>query len=89
MRSSWSTSPGRVATQRCRRVRPGDILGALTGDAGGLRGPDVGKIELQERLSYIAVSKRFSRDAVKRLNDGRIKGKRFRATLVEAETSPS
>jgi ATP-independent RNA helicase DbpA len=78
-----------ISGGRKDRVRPGDILGALTGDAGGLRGADVGKIEVQERLSYVAVSRRFSRDAVKRLNDGRIKGKRFRATLVGTETSPS
>ena len=71
-----------ISGGRKDKVRKGDILGALTGDAGGLRGADIGKIEIQERLSYVAVSKRFSRDAVKRLNDGRIKGKRFRATLV-------
>jgi ATP-independent RNA helicase DbpA len=73
-----------ISGGRKDRVRPGDILGALTGDAGGLRGGDVGKIEVQERLSYVAVSKRVSRAAVGRLNSGRIKGKRFRATLVGA-----
>jgi ATP-independent RNA helicase DbpA len=78
-----------ISGGRKDRVRPGDILGALTGDAGGLRGGDVGKIEVQERLSYVAVSKRVSRAAVGRLNSGRIKGKRFRATLVGAWKSRS
>ena len=78
-----------ISGGRKDRVRPGDILGALTGDAGGLRGGDVGKIEVQERLSYVAVSKRVSRAAVGRLNSGRIKGKRFRATLVGAGKSRS
>ena len=72
----------RISGGRKQRVRPGDILGALTGDAGGLRGDDVGRIEIHEALSYVAVARRVARDAVRRLNDGRIKGKRFRAVLV-------
>ncbi len=71
-----------ISGGRKDKVRPGDILGALTGDAGGLRGKDVGKIEIQERLSYVAVERTVARAAVERLNRGRIKGKRFRATLV-------
>ncbi|MFT5049138.1 MAG: ATP-independent RNA helicase DbpA [Chlamydiales bacterium] len=73
-----------ISGGRKDRVRPGDILGALTGDAGGLRAGDVGKIEIQEKLSYVAVSRRVSDNAVERINSGRIKGKRFRATLVGA-----
>jgi ATP-independent RNA helicase DbpA len=72
-----------ISGGRKDKVRPGDILGALTGEAGGLRGADIGKIELHDRLSYVAVSKRVSRHAVKSLNKGRIKAKRFRATLVK------
>jgi ATP-independent RNA helicase DbpA len=71
-----------ISGGRKDRVRPGDILGALTGEAGGLRGADVGRIEVQDRLSYVAVSPRVVHAAVQCLNDGRIKGKRFRATLV-------
>ena len=63
-------------------MRAGDVLGALTGDAGGLEGSDIGKIEIQDRLTYVAVSRRVSREAVACLNRGRIKGKRFRATLI-------
>ncbi|MFT7668970.1 MAG: ATP-independent RNA helicase DbpA [Planctomycetota bacterium] len=71
-----------ISGGRKDRVRPGDLLGALTGEAGGLKGSDVGKIEIQEKLSYVAVAKKCGPDAVDRLNQGRIKGKRFRATLV-------
>ena len=71
-----------ISGGRKDKVRKGDILGALTGDAGGLQGSDVGKIEVQDRISYVAVAKGVSRVAVDRLNDGRIKGKRYRATLV-------
>ena len=71
-----------ISGGRKDRVRPGDILGALTGEAGGLQASDVGQIEVRETLSYVAVSSRVSRRAVARLNEGRIKGKRFRVTLV-------
>jgi len=71
-----------ISGGRKDKVRPGDILGALTGDAGGLDGTDIGKIEIQDRLSYVAVSRAVGRDAVSALNKGRIKGRRFRATLT-------
>ncbi len=71
-----------ISGGRKDRVRPGDLLGALTGEAGGLNGKQVGKIEIQEKLSYVAVSRDVAREAVRQLNKGRIKGKRFRATLV-------
>jgi ATP-independent RNA helicase DbpA len=64
------------------KLRAGDILGALTGEAGGLSGADIGKIEIQERRTYVAVSVGVSRKAADSLNKGRIKGRRFRATLV-------
>ena len=71
-----------ISGGRKDKLRPGDILGALTGDAGGLRGADIGKIEIHDRLTYVAVAKSVSRAATKSLNQGRIKAKRFRATLV-------
>jgi ATP-dependent RNA helicase DbpA len=71
-----------ISGGRKDKVRPGDILGALTGEAGGLQGSDVGKIEVRDTLSYVAVSRSVAEQAVGRLNSGRIKGKRYRATLV-------
>ena len=73
----------RIAGGRKEKLRPGDILGALTGEAGGLSGTDIGKIEIHDRFSYVAVSKSASQAARKSLNDGRIKGKKFKTTLVE------
>lgn len=73
-----------ISGGRKDKVRPGDILGALTGEAGGLSGADIGKIEIHDRLSYVAVAKRVSRGATRSLNSGRIKGKRFRATRVSS-----
>ncbi|MDF1839226.1 MAG: ATP-dependent RNA helicase DbpA [Planctomycetota bacterium] len=71
-----------ISGGRKDRIRPGDIVGALTGKAGNLSGGQVGKIEVQDRLSYVAVSRPAARAATQQLNAGRIKNKRFRATLV-------
>ncbi|MDB4459096.1 ATP-dependent RNA helicase DbpA [bacterium] len=71
-----------ISGGRKDKVRKGDILGALTGDAAGLSSKDIGKIEIQDRLSYVAVSQGVISKAVSCLNRGRIKGKRFKATHV-------
>ncbi len=71
-----------ISGGRKDKIRPGDILGALTGDAGGLRGDQIGKIEIHDRLSYVAVASSIGARAAKSINAGRIKAKRFRATLV-------
>ena len=78
-----------ISGGRKDKIRPGDILGALTGEAGGLSGDDVGKIEIHDRLSYVAVARGVCRTAVDRLNAGRIKGKRFRATRVDGRSGNS
>ncbi len=72
-----------ISGGRKDKVRAGDIVGALTGEAGGLDGDQIGKIEVHDRLSYVAVAQRVARRAVDRLNAGRIKGKRYRATLID------
>ena len=64
------------------KVRPADILGALTGEAGGLPGSEVGKIEIHDRFTYVAVAAQVAELAVARLRQGRIKGKKFKIELV-------
>ncbi|MDQ2644294.1 MAG: ATP-dependent RNA helicase DbpA [Myxococcota bacterium] len=73
----------RLSGGRKDKLRPGDILGALTGEAGGLAGSDVGKIEIHDHHAFVAVAQAAASTALKRLNAGRIKGKRFRVTLVD------
>jgi ATP-independent RNA helicase DbpA len=73
----------RLSGGRKDKLRPGDILGALTGEAGGLTGEQIGKIEIHDRFSYVAVAKLASKRAITGLNAGRIKGKRFKAELVK------
>lgn len=73
----------RISGGRKEKVRPGDILGALTGEAGGLDANDVGKIEIHDHFSYVAVSRHISREAQRSLSEGRIKGRRFQITFED------
>jgi len=58
-------------------IRPGDILGALTKDA-GLKGDEVGKINILEVNSYVAITPDKIKLVIERLNEGKIKGKKFK-----------
>jgi len=71
-----------ISGGRKDKMRPGDILGALTGDAGGFAGTDIGKIEIHDRFSYVAVNSRVAEPAMHRLREGKIKGRKFRIELV-------
>jgi len=73
----------RISGGRKDKLRPGDILGALTGEAAGLDSADVGKIEIHDHFSYVAVSKSKSRAAQQSLSAGRIKSRRFKVELVK------
>ena len=59
------------------KVRPGDILGALTGDA-GIQGNQVGKINVYDFVAYVAVERQVARKATERLSQGKIKGRKFK-----------
>ncbi|HXK18513.1 MAG TPA: ATP-dependent RNA helicase DbpA [Polyangiaceae bacterium] len=73
----------RLSGGRKDKLRPGDILGALTGEAGGLSGTEIGKIEIHDHFSYVAVAKAAAQRAVSGLVAGRIKGKRFKVEQVK------
>jgi ATP-independent RNA helicase DbpA len=59
------------------KLRPGDILGALTGDA-GLEAKDIGKIDVFATRAYVAISRDLANRALERLRAGKIKGRNFR-----------
>jgi ATP-dependent RNA helicase DbpA len=75
-----------ISGGRKDKMRPGDILGALTGEAGGLQGAEIGKIEIHDRFSYVAIAKNRAQVAVQKLSAGRIKGKRFKVGLATGST---
>ncbi|WGY47994.1 ATP-dependent RNA helicase DbpA [Vibrio sp. ABG19] len=65
-----------------QKVRPGDILGALTA-GGALTADQIGKINLMPMRAYVAVSKKVAKQALQILANGKIKGRQFRARLVK------
>jgi ATP-independent RNA helicase DbpA len=66
-----------VDSGRKEKVRPGDILGALTGDA-GLPATAVGKIDVFATRSYVAIQRDVANKALERLRAGKIKGRNLR-----------
>ncbi|MCP4115713.1 MAG: ATP-dependent RNA helicase DbpA [Desulfobacteraceae bacterium] len=58
------------------KLRPGDILGALTKD-GGIKGNRVGKINCFDYYSYVAIERSVADAAEKALSTKKIKGRRF------------
>ncbi|MBM4252807.1 MAG: ATP-dependent RNA helicase DbpA [Deltaproteobacteria bacterium] len=71
-----------ISGGRKAKVRPGDILGALTGEAGGLSGSAIGKIEIHDYFSYVAIQKDIAEKALASLRCGSIKGRKFNVELV-------
>ncbi|WP_166423347.1 ATP-dependent RNA helicase DbpA [Paraglaciecola sp. 20A4] len=59
------------------KLRPGDILGALTKEA-EIPGEDIGKIHITEFHAYVAVKLRSVKRAMRQLGEGKIKGKKFK-----------
>jgi ATP-independent RNA helicase DbpA len=66
---------------RKQKVRPGDILGALTGK-NGIAGKQVGKIHIFDHCSYVAVSRDAARPALRKLGEGQLKGRSFRVRRI-------
>lgn len=63
------------------KLRAGDILGALTGEA-GLPGDAIGKIDIFPTRSYVAIRRDLMPQAHKRLSTGKIKGRSFRVRKI-------
>ncbi len=73
-----------IQAGRKDKIRPGDVLGALTADLGYTR-EQVGKIEINEFATYVAVARTIAGEAVARLNGGRVKGRSVKARLLVDE----
>ena len=63
-----------------QKVRPGDILGALTASNSGtaIDGKDVGKINVLDNKAYVAVNKKVLKIALKKLSTGKMKGRTYK-----------
>ncbi|WP_303292043.1 ATP-dependent RNA helicase DbpA [Marinobacter sp. SS5-14b] len=70
-----------LAGGRKEKVRPGDVLGALTGDA-GIPGSAVGKIDLFDFQCFVAVDVDWADKALARLEQGKVKGRKIRVRYL-------
>lgn len=66
---------------RKNKIRPGDLLGALTGDA-GLAGSQIGKIDIFDMTSFVAVEREVLNQALNYLSNGKVKGRSIRARKI-------
>ena len=80
-RENFKLSPPMVTlcinAGRREKIRPGDILGALTANT-DLPGGKIGKIDIFDIIAYVAVEQSIAKQALKILSAGKIKGRRFR-----------
>jgi ATP-independent RNA helicase DbpA len=67
---------------RKEKIRAGDVLGALTGEAGFTR-EQVGKINVNEFSTYVAVDRKIAAEALRKLTEGKVKGKSVKVRLLE------
>ncbi|MEI8030248.1 MAG: ATP-dependent RNA helicase DbpA [Comamonadaceae bacterium] len=66
---------------RKEKIRPGDVLGALTADAGYSR-EQIGKIVVTEFTTFVAVQRDVALPAMQKLNAGKVKGKSVKVRLL-------
>ncbi|MGB0895022.1 MAG: ATP-dependent RNA helicase DbpA [Parashewanella sp.] len=64
-----------------QKLRPGDILGALTANK-ELSGDQIGKIHITDIRAFVAVNSKIAKKALRKITDGKMKGRNFRAWLI-------
>lgn len=81
MRENFKLTPSMVTLVinggRKNKVRAGDILGALTAN-NALQGKQIGKFNIFDNFSYLAVERPVAKQALKILSEGKIKGRKFK-----------
>jgi ATP-dependent RNA helicase DbpA len=68
---------------RKEKIRPGDVLGALTKDM-GFAGAQIGKIVVNEFATYVAVESGIAQEACSRLLAGKVKGRSVKVRLLQS-----
>ena len=79
LKADWKTVV--IDAGRKDKLRPGDILGALTAKQ-AIDGKAVGKIALFDTRSYVALHKSVADKALQLLRQDKIKGRSFRVRLL-------
>ena len=71
----------RIEGGKKQKIRPGDIVGALTSD-NSLTFEQIGKIQVSANWAYVAVQRESIKVAFKKLSEGKLKGRKFRVMVV-------
>ncbi|MCP4326303.1 MAG: ATP-dependent RNA helicase DbpA [Alteromonadales bacterium] len=71
----------RIEGGKKQKIRPGDIVGALTAD-NALTFEQIGKIQVSANWAYVAVQRETIKVAFKKLSEGKLKGRKFRCMVV-------
>lgn len=71
----------KIEAGKKQKVRPGDILGALTGNQ-GIGGKQVGKINIFDNQAYVAVNRNVVKPALRKLIEGKLKGRSFKVRAI-------
>jgi len=74
---------------RKQKVRPGDILGALTAKSkqtgkSDISGDQIGKIQIFDLKAYVAVQRNIADAALKKIVNGKLKGRSFKARYIRS-----
>ena len=84
-KSLYTLKPGMVTLciqgGRKNKIRPGDILGALTAGK-ELDGKQIGKIDLFDIIAYVAVNRDCASQALNILSNGKIKGRKYKVRKI-------
>lgn len=75
--SSGSSRRYRVEVGRRDRVKPGAIVGAITGE-GGLKGGDVGHIDILQSFSLVEMARPLSPETIRKIAKARVSGRTLR-----------
>ena len=67
---------------RKEKIRAGDVLGALTKDM-GFAGSQIGKINVNEFATYVAVQRDIAPQVLQRLSAGKVKGRSVKVRVLE------
>ena len=71
---------------RKEKIRPGDVLGALTSETGGTRAftrEQIGKITVTDQSTYVAIARDIADEAIHKLTTGKVKGKTVKVRALE------
>ncbi|AKD05804.1 DEAD/DEAH box helicase [Pontibacter korlensis] len=70
-----------ISGGRKDKLSPRDIVGVLIAEV-GLKASAIGKIEIQDRHSFVAIPEEFANQTVRKLNEAKIKGRKYKVSFV-------